>query len=81
MVIWDINRILSPSRRKLYIETYGCKFWAATLSIILHTLYTLNTIIMYCIILLEYVHKSQVNAHIGKPQLLYVSLALLHKLL
>ena len=66
-----INQLLLPSRRRLYIEAHGCKSWVPKLLIVPHALHAhvdiliANITYMYCIIiLLENVHKSQVNVHI-----------------
>ena len=54
-------------------EAHGCKSWVTNLSIVLHTLglaalSILNTDITYCIIVLEYVNESPMNAHIHVVQ-------------
>ena len=53
------NRLLSPSQKAL--EAHGCKPWVANLSIVPSTSGILTTNSTYCIVLLEYVDKSQAN--------------------
>ena len=56
----DPSTSLAESQKSL--EARGCKPWVTNSSSVPHTLGTLTTSITCCVILLEYVNKSQVNA-------------------
>ena len=58
---WDKHESIWLSKT---LEAHGCKPWVTNLSIVPHTLSMLTANITYCIILLEYVHKSWVNTHL-----------------
>ena len=56
--------LTSLAKVKVGPEAHGCKPWVTNLSMVPHTLGILTASITYCIILLEYVSKSQVNVNV-----------------
>ena len=63
---WHLHKSTSLAESQKALEAHGCKPWVTNLLIISHTLGILTANITYCVILLEYVNKSQVNAQVVK---------------
>ena len=55
-------RLTCLTKSQKALEAYGCKSWVTNLVIVLCAIGILTANSTYCIILLEYIYKSQVNA-------------------
>ena len=69
---WNLHLSLAESQKKT-LEAHGCKPWVAKLSMVPHTLGILTANVTYCVIFLEDINESHVNActvYVSKAQTL-----------
>ena len=67
---WNLHPLTSLAEVQNALEAHSGKPWVTNLSIVLQTLGILTASVSCCIIFLEYINKSQVNAHAGSIELL-----------
>ena len=59
---WNLNLSTALTGFQKTLEAQGYNDWLTNLSIVLHKLGILTASVTYCIILIEYINQSQVNA-------------------